>query len=175
VRSGVHRRDPPAVDLSKRLKLPNIADIAIGNMRTFHPIAQNNIDNLISEFYRFVHHMPATAAIFQGDDIDRHLKPAQKKHWDSLFSGRFDDDYIDQAIRIGTIRCRRKAAPYLYIAGDNACAGKKKSSRRPTGDGGNPRRAFRRHSSHWSKQGSARGCARSRRATRAPAGPAPCP
>ncbi|MCZ8311785.1 MAG: protoglobin domain-containing protein [Magnetospirillum sp.] len=108
-----------AVDLSKRLKLLNITDITIGNMRTFHPIVQNNIDNLIAEFYRFIHHMPATAAIFYGYDIERHLKPAQKKHWDSLFSGRFDDDYIDQAIRIGTIHYRRKVAPYLYIAGYN--------------------------------------------------------
>lgn len=109
----------PALDLSKRLKLLNISDTTIANMRTFHPIVASNIDNLVAEFYRFVHQMPATAAIFHGYDIERHLKPAQKKHWDSLFSGRFDDEYTDQAIRIGTIHYRRKVAPYLYIAGYN--------------------------------------------------------
>lgn len=109
----------PAVDIRKRLQLLNITETTVANLKTFHPIAVSNLDALVSEFYRFVHQMPATAAIFHGYDIERHLKPAQRKHWDSLFSGRFDDDYVDQAIRIGTIHYRRKVAPYLYIAGYN--------------------------------------------------------
>lgn len=103
----------PALDLTKRLKLLNIGDATIANLKVFHPIVEREADNLVAEFYRFVHQMPATAAIFKDYDIERHLKPAQRKHWLSLFSGRFDDEYTDQAIRIGTIHYRRKVAPYL--------------------------------------------------------------
>jgi methyl-accepting chemotaxis protein len=109
----------PALDLSKRLKLLNISDTTIANLKVFYPTVDREADNLVAEFYRFVHQMPATAAIFHGYDIEKHLKPAQKRHWKSLFSGRFDDEYTDQAIRIGTIHYRRKVAPYLYIAGYN--------------------------------------------------------
>jgi len=92
-----------ALDLSKRLKLLNISDTTIANLRVFYPIVDREADNLGAEFYRFIHQMPATAAIFHGYDLEKHLKPTQRKHWRALFSGRFDDEYTDQAIRIGTI------------------------------------------------------------------------
>ena len=56
----------PAVDLTKRLRLLNISDVTIANLKVFYPTVEREADNLVAEFYRFVHQMPATAAIRAG-------------------------------------------------------------------------------------------------------------
>jgi methyl-accepting chemotaxis protein len=109
----------PAFDLRKRIHLLNITDTTIANLRAFHPLVLANLDDLISDFYKFVLQMPATSVIFRDYDIEKHLKPAQRRHWDLLFSGNLNDEYVDQSIRIGAVHYKRKVAPYLYIAGYN--------------------------------------------------------
>lgn len=107
------------IDLQKRLFMLSITDTTIANLSLFHPHVRDNMDSMVAAFYRFIHQMPATAAIFKDHEVERRLKPAQKAHWTGLLAGQFDAAYRARALKIGMAHYRHKVAPYVYIAGYN--------------------------------------------------------
>lgn len=66
-------------------------------------------------FYDHVAAHPNLAGMFKGDRAMEHAKNAQKEHWLRLFSGKFDQEYVDSVQRIGLIHSRIGLEPTWYI------------------------------------------------------------
>ena len=70
---------------------------------------------ILDAFYTALPGIPALRPLLAGRSVDD-LKSAQRSHWQSLFSGRFDEDYIERATRIGKAHFRVGVPPQWYFA-----------------------------------------------------------
>ncbi|GAB4152198.1 MAG: hypothetical protein Tsb0016_24560 [Sphingomonadales bacterium] len=81
----------------------------------FWPTLQQHLPEILDGFYRHVTSAPDMARMI-GDQTPR-LKKAQSGHWERLFSGRFDDAYMQGVRTIGLTHNRIGLEPRWYITG----------------------------------------------------------
>jgi len=85
-------------------------------------IIQKVLPTALAEFYKHVGNWPNLVAMF-GDTSDKiaavtaHARAAQERHWQTLFSGTFDEAYIASARKIGQTHSRIGLEPSWYIGG----------------------------------------------------------
>ena len=80
-------------------------------------IVRPNMETLLNGFYQHVTAVPTLAALIGARQAT--LKQAQSRHWEMVFSGRFDDAYFDSACEIGMVHYRIGLAPRWYIGDYN--------------------------------------------------------
>lgn len=105
------------INREERLKFLNINATTSQALRSFRPILEKNIDELLEAFYAHAMGTDATRSVFQGKSVD-HAKAMQRRHWlDNVFSGEFNDSYFAQSVRIGQIHEKVGLEPRWYMAG----------------------------------------------------------
>jgi hypothetical protein len=75
------------------------------------------IPAILEAFYGHVLAQPRLKALFTTEAVLAHAKSAQAKHWERLFSGRFDGDYFESVRRVGRTHHRIGLGPHWYIGG----------------------------------------------------------
>jgi len=82
-------------------------------------IIDPSLDQLLDRFYDHLRRTPEMAAM-----LDAHakrgldwLKRAQRKHWERLFSGVFDEAYFEGVRRVGVAHARIGLDPRWYLGG----------------------------------------------------------
>jgi methyl-accepting chemotaxis protein len=91
--------------LKDRLDFYGLDSKARDDLRSAFEVIKRALPEIVSDFYRHILAVPHTAKIFQGHPVDL-LKKAQADHWSMLFSGRFDEAYVERARRIGKAHIR---------------------------------------------------------------------
>ena len=81
------------------------------------PVVQPALPDILDGFYRHMNAVPALSQMIGGGEA--RLKQAQSRHWEALFSGRFDEGYFAGATRIGEVHYRIGLEPRWYIGGYN--------------------------------------------------------
>ena len=76
-----------------------------------------NIDGILDGFYDGLMARGETRAFFPTRELAAHAKAAQKAHWGRLLSGRFDQEYLDSAERVGRAHFRIQLPFELYLGG----------------------------------------------------------
>ncbi len=105
------------MDLKERLSLYEIDDDAIRLIRNVTPHIVAELPRILSDFYAKMRAMPGGREFFPTDQVVQHLIEAQTRHWQHMFSARFDQAYLDSATRIGEVHVRRNVPPVWYIGG----------------------------------------------------------
>lgn len=107
----------PARDssLTDRLKFHNLDAAACEDLAKALEDLRDNLDPIFKGFYAHVTSVPALAAMV-GAQTPRLVK-AQMRHWENLFSGRFDSAYLQGARMIGQVHHRIGLEPSWYIGG----------------------------------------------------------
>ncbi len=100
-----------------RLKFLLIDPEARKLLAEFWTLVAPQLDDVLADFYRHAGSVPELAQLI-GDQNAR-LKTAQRKHWERLFSGRFDEDYFSGVRAIGLTHSRIGLEPRWYIGGYN--------------------------------------------------------
>ncbi|MGE4350619.1 MAG: protoglobin domain-containing protein [Bdellovibrionales bacterium] len=103
--------------LRERLAFMRIDEKTSAYLHDFWPIVEKNLTSVLDGFYDHVSGVPSLRALL-GSQIPR-LKTAQKKHWERLFSGTFDEHYYESVNRIGLIHNKIGLEPRWYIGGYN--------------------------------------------------------
>lgn len=103
--------------LQERIDFMQITDNTSKLLSDFWPVVEKHLTAIIDGFYNHVTSVPHLKAML-GDQVPR-LKSAQKKHWEGLFSGRFDGRYFESVNRIGLIHNKIGLEPRWYIGGYN--------------------------------------------------------
>ncbi|WP_299440412.1 globin-coupled sensor protein [uncultured Rhodospira sp.] len=81
-------------------------------------VLEPHMDEILEDFYELIKGTPGTARIFDSPARMTHAREMQKKHWmENVFSGRFDDVYMQNADRIGRTHERVGLEPRWYLAG----------------------------------------------------------
>jgi methyl-accepting chemotaxis protein len=83
----------------------------------FMPTLQRELPGILSAFYQHIRQWPELAGMFQGQAAMDRAGKAQGEHWQKLFSGRFDDDYVASVRRIGLMHSRIGLEPRWYVGG----------------------------------------------------------
>lgn len=71
----------------------------------------------LRKFYGNVQRTPVAARYFPSKAMMDHASEKQFEHWMQLFSGKFDQSYLDRARKIGEIHARIGLEPHLYFGG----------------------------------------------------------
>ena len=104
-----------AADLKARLAFVELDRVPPRLFCDAWALIDGALPSILDEFYTAVPGVPALRPLLEGQDLNR-LKAAQRTHWQSLFSGRFDDEYLERAARIGNAHHRIGLPPHWYFA-----------------------------------------------------------
>lgn len=109
-------------DISSRIAFFKIDNDTCTILRDFYPIVEKEMPSILDAFYTYILSNQATAALFGAshDEIRARSASASKgqvKHWQRLFSGAFDADYVNSVQKIGQIHNRIGLEPSRYIGG----------------------------------------------------------
>jgi len=85
-------------------------------LSTLQPRIGKALPAIADAFYGHVKGNPQLAALLKSDDNIARLKGAQQSHWENLFSGRFDEEYVGRALDVGHAHERIGLEPRWYIA-----------------------------------------------------------
>ena len=102
-------------DLGVRTRFIGLDADACALIKAFWPTVEAELPKIVDGFYQHVISVPHLKAMV-GDQIPR-LKQTQAKHWQGLFSGRFDEAYFASVHTIGIVHHRIGLEPRWYIAG----------------------------------------------------------
>ena len=106
-----------AYDRSRKLAYLRIDKKTRELLHAFMPHLQKIIPGVLDGFYAHVTGEPHLAGMFKNAEHIEHAKQAQSRHWERMFSGRFDDEYFQSVERIGQAHCRLGLEPGWYIGG----------------------------------------------------------
>ena len=111
------RPSADALDGAERTRFLEIDDDTRAALAEFRPAIEKIMPELMQGFYGHMKEWPALAAMFDGTTAMERAAKAQTGHWGRLFSGRFDQDYMDSVRRIGLRHSRIGLEPRFYIGG----------------------------------------------------------
>ena len=99
-----------------RLALLQIDAAVCGTLRATAPLIETNMEAILGGFYKHMGGFDEVKALVAGHSPE-HLKQAQRKHWQALFSGKFDETYQQRARSVGQAHERIGLKPSWYIGG----------------------------------------------------------
>ena len=105
----------PDFDIERRLRYAGITNATCRRLRFFWPVVRLALPGILNDFYRHVESEPHLSRLI-GSQTSR-LKSAQSLHWERLFSGRFDQSYVQGVYRVGLAHKKIDMEPRWYIAG----------------------------------------------------------
>lgn len=100
-----------------RLKFLRLDEGAIRAMKGVSPLVDSAMPGIADAFYAHLLQMPELAAMLDGGAKVGRLKKSQRDHWRNLFSGRFDEAYFSDAVRIGEIHEKAGLDTSRYLGG----------------------------------------------------------
>lgn len=103
--------------LTARLRFMGIGPQEREEMKAFWPRVDRALPQILNEFYGHVSSEPKLAQMV-GSKSEQ-LKSAQRKHWEGLFSGKFDEAYFNSVKAIGRVHFLIGLEPRWYIGGYN--------------------------------------------------------
>ena len=104
--------------IEERLRFLEIDQDVIKELRNVKQVLEPEMDRMLDEFYSHLLDEPQVKAVFADDKAVERARQAQKNHWlKTLFGGKFESAYFDQAERIGRAHARVGLTPNWYIGG----------------------------------------------------------
>ncbi len=103
-------------DLNKKLQQFDLDEATRAHVAEAGRILMPKVDKVLERFYARALADPEAAGFFDGDDMVRGARNAQKKHWEKLFSGTFDSDYEASIERIGRTHARIDLPLHIYMS-----------------------------------------------------------
>jgi methyl-accepting chemotaxis protein len=111
----------PATDtlkhLNERLAFVGIGEKERRTLSEMQSTIQNSIGPALDVFYDKASKHPHTASFFTSGQHIAHAKGRQEKHWASISSGRYDEQYVDAVSTVGRTHARLGLEPRWYIGG----------------------------------------------------------
>lgn len=105
------------MDADSRLEFLGIDGRCLEKLAEAGSYIPSEIDGILSDFYEKMLQSPEVARLFNGNSVN-HAKTAQRQHWlQSVFAGRFDQEYMQRVTRIGRAHERVGLEPRWYMGG----------------------------------------------------------
>ena len=103
-------------DLQNQLSFARIDDATCQLLRDAWPLVDKGMPHLLDEMYSHVLQRPELKALFANEDRINMARQRQRAHWQALFSGTFNEEYVASVGRIATTHARIGLQPSFYIS-----------------------------------------------------------
>ena len=104
--------------MEERLRFLEIDQNVIEEIRHAKQFLEPEIGRILEQFYSHILDEPQVKALFADDESVERAQQAQKNYWlKTLFGGKFDSAYFDQAQRIGRAHAQIGLTLNWYIGG----------------------------------------------------------
>lgn len=103
--------------MREKLDFFGLAEASPDSFADIERVLTSHASGILKDFYGKVAATPRAARHFSSAEMMSRASVKQAQHWNSLFSGRFDDDYHARSRAIGMAHARIGLDPGLYIGG----------------------------------------------------------
>lgn len=104
--------------IEERIRFLEIDNGVIRELEQARRFIEPEMDGMLEQFYSRILEDPLIKGVFADEKSIERARGAQKKHWlTTLFGGKFNNAYFDQAERIGRAHARVGLTPDRYIGG----------------------------------------------------------
>ncbi|WOK37198.1 globin-coupled sensor protein [Sphingomonas sp. C3-2] len=104
-------------EVADRLEFCEMGEGQRAILATAKPVLEKCIGPALDRFYARAARTPETAKFFKDHNHMSRAKSAQVGHWQTILSGRFDEEYYESVRRIGSVHARIGLSPRWYIGG----------------------------------------------------------
>ncbi|MBV6457860.1 MAG: hypothetical protein HONBIEJF_00980 [Fimbriimonadaceae bacterium] len=104
------------VEIERRKELIgfNTSDCAV--LLKVRPLLLPEVDSIVTEFYDHITKIDEIVLIIGDKETMRRVQASQKQYIDDLFSGVYDEEYVNNRLRIGLVHKRLGVEPKYYLA-----------------------------------------------------------
>ncbi|MFN2376675.1 MAG: protoglobin domain-containing protein [Candidatus Binatia bacterium] len=81
------------------------------------PFIESIVDDMVETFYRHILAFPLTATFLRDPELVRRLKISQRRHFVQLWTGPYDEAYVESRLRVGLAHARIRLEPHIYLGG----------------------------------------------------------
>ena len=107
VKSLIYSGRVMAMDLRRWRRFLQVDEAICQTLREFRVILQPEIDGVLDEFYKRIARNSETSNLFRDEEVMARARRMQRRHWlDHVFSGNFNDDYVNAVRAIGATHHR---------------------------------------------------------------------
>ena len=103
-------------EIQESLRFNRIDDAARRGIAEVWPVIEPELPRFLKDFYAHVAQWPDLRNLFSSESAMNRASKAQQSHWQRLFSGRFDNEYVESVRRIAKVHNTIGLAPEPYIA-----------------------------------------------------------
>lgn len=108
-------------EIEDRIGFLGITDADRQTLRDFFPLLKPHLEQILAAFYDHLRRYPEMARMFgtgpTQDSTMRHAAQAQALHWSRLFTGNFDESYVESVRKVGLTHSRIGLEPRWYLGG----------------------------------------------------------
>ena len=103
--------------LGDRLRFMKLDERSLEHLRSVKSLIMTELPNALAKFYGQVRLFPETRKFFSNDQHMDAASARQLAHWDTISSGKLDQNYVAAVTKIGEIHARIGLEPRWYIGG----------------------------------------------------------
>lgn len=103
-------------DIERRKAFLGFTDSDIHLLVSLRDLMAENIDKIVEDFYKIILPFHEVEQIIGDAETLKRLKRYQRIYVISLFSGQYDEDYVQSRLRVGIVHKRIGVGPKFYFA-----------------------------------------------------------
>lgn len=117
-----HKEASGMINISDRLSFLGINAEVSATLQELYPAVREAMPDILNHFYAHIMARPDIAMLFgstpeKAQATVKYAQRGQLAHWERLFSGKFDDEYVQSVQKIGMVHNRIGLEPSRYIGG----------------------------------------------------------
>lgn len=106
----------PPLEINGRKALLDFDGADVKALLRLQTFIENKIDEIVNAFYAIQTNEPEIALLISEPATLRRLQGAQRKYVLDLFAGNYDEDYVNNRLKIGLVHKHIGVAPKLYLS-----------------------------------------------------------
>ena len=103
--------------ISEIKELYGVTDEDVTPLLKMQEPAKKQMDKIVDKWYEWLKKYPEFEEFFDDEDNWKRVIALQKKFWYRFFEARFDDDYLNERVRVGQVHARIGLPQDIYLAG----------------------------------------------------------
>lgn len=102
-------------EIQSRRKFFELSDEELSILRSLEDFGKKYTQEITEELYELILGHPETKAFFPDEETVKHVKKMQNAYFQGLFSGKCDEDYVENRLNVGAVHERIGMPPKWYL------------------------------------------------------------
>ena len=103
--------------ISEIKELYGVTDMDVTPLLKMKEPAHKQMDKIVDKWYEWLKVYPEFEEFFDDEDNWKRVVTLQKKFWMRFFEAKFDDDYLNERVKVGQVHARIGLPQDIYLAG----------------------------------------------------------